>query len=104
MFAQLELYFGVLDLDRWGVPDEPTSRVGVSRTQPLDQPTKAALAFGTLPGLDTMSRYEARYDRQFNRALAALRSVGFSLQGASARLQPRSGVRAKGRLFVVSVS
>ena len=47
--------------------------------EPVDAPTKAALAFQTLSAsprsLELINRYETRYDRQFNRALVRLLSL-----------------------------
>jgi hypothetical protein len=47
--------------------------------EPVDPPTKAALAFRTLSdesrSLELMNRYETRYDRQFARALARLTNL-----------------------------
>ena len=47
--------------------------------EPVDPPTKAALAFRALSdesrSLELMNRYETRYDRQFARALARLTSL-----------------------------
>jgi hypothetical protein len=63
----------------WGIEKAGLDYQISKQDEPVDPPTKAALAFQTLSdgsrSLELINRYETRYDRQFNRALARLISL-----------------------------
>ena len=63
----------------WGMEKAGLDYQISKQDEPVDAPTKAALAFQTLSdssrSLELINRYETRYDRQFNRALVRLLSL-----------------------------